>query len=135
MSKENKTFPSNPFLIGPVSPASSIASLAFVNLQVRFPCSVNVLPLRLIIKSVLWTFSSHQGSRNFELKIGLDSQVTKYPPTKKKAKKKQKNVVAKTNDIVIYASRCITTFSELSKVFFHFILMKNLDELLNYGQY
>ena len=46
------------------------------------------------------------------------------PPPKKKKKKKKKNVVAKTNDIVIYASRCITTFSELSKVFIHFILKK-----------
>ena len=71
----------------------------------------------------------YQGSRNFELKIGLDSQVTKYPPSpplKKKQQQKntQKNVAAKTNDIVIYASRCITKFSELSKVFFHFILKK-----------
>ena len=46
------------------------------------------------------------------------------PPPKKKKKKQKKNVVAKTNDIVIYASRCITTFSELSKVFIHFILKK-----------
>ena len=46
------------------------------------------------------------------------------PPPPKKKKKKKKNVVAKTNDIVIYASRCITTFPELSKVLFHFILKK-----------
>ena len=45
-----------------------------------------------------------------------------HPPKKKKTTKK--NVVAKTNDIVIYASRCITTFPELSKVLFHFILKK-----------
>ena len=63
-----------------------------------------------------------QGSRNFELKIGLDSRVTKYPP---QLKKQKKNVVAKTNDIVIYASRCITTFPELSKVFFHLIFEEN----------
>ena len=44
------------------------------------------------------------------------------PPPKKKTQKK--TVVAKTNDIVIYASRCITTFPELSKVCFHFILKK-----------
>ena len=69
------------------------------------------------------------GSRNFKLRIGLDSQVTKCapPPTKK-------NVVMKTNDITIYASICITTFSELSKVFFHVILKKKkLNELLNYS--
>ena len=78
--------------------------------------------------AVLTAKGGVQGSRNFELKISLDSRVTKYPPpppppppNKKKQKQKQKNVVAKTNDIVIYASRCITTFPELSKVFFHFI--------------
>ena len=49
---------------------------------------------------------------------------TPPPPKKKKKKKKKKNVVGKTNDIVIYDSRCITTFSELSKVFIHFILKK-----------
>ena len=50
----------------------------------------------------------------------LSAEVTPPPPNKKK-KNKKKNVVAKTNDIVIYASRCITTFPELSKVFFDFI--------------
>ena len=50
---------------------------------------------------------------------GQPSDEVPGPPPQ--IKKKQKNVVAKTNDIVIYASRCITTFPELSKVFFHFI--------------
>ena len=67
------------------------------------------------------TIFTDQGSRNFELKISLDSSDEVPHPPKKKTKK---NVVAKTNDIVIYASRCITTFPELSKECFHFILKK-----------
>ena len=71
------------------------------------------------------SYDCYQGSRNFKLKIGLDNQVTKYPPPPPPPKKKTtKNVVAKTNDIMNFDSRCITTFSELSKVFFHVILKK-----------
>ena len=53
MSRENQTLPSNQCLMYPVSAVGSLSNLAFVSLQVRFPGPVNILPWRLVMKSVL----------------------------------------------------------------------------------
>ena len=110
----------------------AVIDIGYIDVSIKMSCDIDILELGVapVKKSCgacqfdnKHIYHSEQGSRNFELKIGLDSQVTPRPaPTP--LKKTTKNVVTKTNDIVIYALRCITTFSELSKVFFHFILMK-----------
>ena len=61
------------------------------------------------------------GVQKFQTQNRSGQPSDEVPPPPKLKNKTKKNVVAKTNDIVIYASRCITTFPELSKVFFHFI--------------
>ena len=70
------------------------------------------------------TLVSSPGILKFRTQNRSGQPSDEVPPPHTQKKKKKKNVVAKTNDIVIYASRCITTFPELSKVLFHFILKK-----------
>ena len=82
---------------------------------------ISKLQLRFISLSLVYSLVSNSyksGVQKFRTQNRSGQPSDEVPPPNNN---KKKNVVAKTNDIVIYASRYITTFPELSKVFFHFI--------------
>ena len=71
--------------------ATALPSDLFVYFQKILWCRTE---RKKCLKCDIFIYICMQGSRNFELKIGLDSRVTKYPPPpppKKKQKKKQTN--------------------------------------------
>ena len=81
--------------------------------------------------------ADQQESRNFELKIGLDSQKTKYPPPPPPPpppKKKKRSRENKSHRYLCIKMHYHVLRVEQSIYPLH-LEEKNLNELLNYGQY